>query len=158
MNRNTIIFSLAAAIVLASAASCNRAAVRMPGAAGTFHPANTGFRSVHRDQRVLYIQTPVDSREDHHGEPVAATRWKGCRTDAFWGDSASLIIRDELVREIENSGLFSRVVTSPPESGHLTLRTNIRSFCSQAVGFFHPGGRHYFAGVYATRRRGFVPR
>jgi hypothetical protein len=136
MKRNSLIFGLAMALLLASGTSCNRAAVRIPGAAGTFHPANTGFRSEYRDDRVLYIDLPVDSREGHYGEPVAATRWKGCRTDAFWGDAATRIIRDELVREIDESGLFSHVVTSPPLSGHLTLRTNIRAFCSQAVGFF----------------------
>jgi hypothetical protein len=77
----------------------------------------------------------MDSRNDHYDEPVAATRWKGCRTDTFWGDAAIRIIRDELTREIEESGLFSHVVTSPPESAHITLRTDIRAFCSQVVGF-----------------------
>lgn len=135
MKNNSLAFGIAIAIMLASGTSCNRAAVRFPGAAGTFHPANTGFRSEYRDDRVLYIEIPVDSREGHYGEPVAGTRWKGCRTDAFWGDAATRIIRDELVREIGESGLFSQVVTSPPPSGHLTLRTNIRAFCSQAIGF-----------------------
>jgi hypothetical protein len=136
MTRKSLIFGLAMALMLASGTSCNRAAVRFPGAAGTFHPADTGFRSDYRDDRVVYIELPIDSREGHYGEPVAATRWKGCRTDAFWGDAATRIIRDELIREIDESGLFSRVVTSPPQSGYLTLRTNIRAFCSQAIGFF----------------------
>jgi hypothetical protein len=136
MRRNSLIFGLTMALMLASGASCNRAAVRIPGTAGTFHPASTGFRSEYRDDRVLYIELPVDSRDGHYGEPVAATRWKGCRTDAFWGDAATRIIREELVGEIGESGLFSEVVTSPPQSRHLTLRTNIRAFCSQAVGFF----------------------
>ena len=136
MRRNHLIFGLAMMLALISGTSCNRGAVRIPGAAGTFHPTNTGFLSEYRDDRVLYIELPVDSREDHYGEPVAASRWKACRTDAFWGEAAPQIIRDELLHEIGRSGLFSQVVTQAPQSGHLTLHTNIRAFCSQAVGFF----------------------
>jgi len=136
MRRNSLIFGFLIALVLTAGTSCNRAAVRIPGAAGTFHPTNTGFRSDYRDERVLYVEFPVDSREDHFGERVAATRWRGCRTDAFWGDAAPRIINDELVRELDASGLFARVVTQPPESAHLALRTKIRAFCSQAIGFF----------------------
>ncbi len=124
-----------AAIVLMSVVACNRGAARVPGAAGTFHHTDSGFRSQHRDHRVLYVPLPVDSRKDHYGEPVASTRWTGCRSDTFWGDAASRIIQDELAREIENSGLFSKVHTATTVSPPLTLESRVRAFCSQAVGF-----------------------
>jgi hypothetical protein len=136
MMRESLIFGCVVALMLGASTSCNRAAVRVPGTAGTFHPTNTGFRSEHRDDRLLYIEFPVDSREAHFGERVAATRWRGCRTDTFWGDAAPRIIRDELAAEIGASGLFSQVVIEPPQSDHLTLRTNIRAFCSQVIGIF----------------------
>jgi hypothetical protein len=137
MRLNFFVLGIVATIAVTFTVAFNRAAARIPGASGSFHHVDTGFDSDYRSPRVLYVHLPIDSRKDHYDEPVAGTRWTGCRTDAFWGDAAIRIIRDELVREIEKSGLFSRVVTAPPESGHLTLRTDIRAFCSQVVGFIY---------------------
>lgn len=112
----------------------NRAAVRIPGAAGSFHAASTGYVSSHPLPRAVRVALPSDARRDHQGERVAGTRWQGCGTDPFWGDSAPRTLGEDLARELRDSGIFERVVEGDDPSA-LVLDTEIRALCAQAIGF-----------------------
>ena len=114
---------------------CNRAAVRIPGAAGPFHSASTGYVSNDTLPRAVRVALPSDARRTHYGERVAGTRWKGCETDPFWGNRAPRTLAVELERELRDSKIFERVsVTDDPSA--LVLETEIRALCAQVVGFF----------------------
>ena len=120
-----------------SIAACNRAGMRIPGAAGSFHAARTGYLAIDTTPRSVRVSLPVDMRSSHFGEPIAGTRWRACRTDPFWEDSAPRTLAAELERELRESRIFETVHS--PEDQDLTplvLETEIRAWCSQAVGFF----------------------
>ena len=113
---------------------CNRAAVRIPGAAGSFHAASTGYVSTRPLPRTVRVALPTDARRAHYGERVAGTRWKGCETDPFWGDSAPRTLAADLERELRDSRIFEQVrVVDDPSA--LVLETEIRALCAQVVGF-----------------------
>ena len=122
-------------LLLGAALSCNRAALRIPGAAGSFHPARTGYVASDGSARTLQVAIPTDSREAHLGEPVDGTRWKGCRTDPFWGGSAPHTLAGELERELRDSKIF-REINPKDDPSALVLETDIRALCAQAIGFF----------------------
>lgn len=121
--------------VLLLAVSCNRAALRIPAAAGAFHPAKTGYTAARARWGTVQIAPPLDERAQHYGERVAGTRWKACETDPFWNNSMPVVLARELEREVGASGLFQRVVTTPPAERALVLETRVHAFCAQAVGF-----------------------
>ena len=112
----------------------NRAALRIPGAAGSFHAASTGYVATDTLPRAVRVALPTDARQAHLGERVAATRWQGCDTDPFWGDSAPATLRADLERELRDSRIFARVAEAD-DSAALVLDTEIRALCAQAVGF-----------------------
>jgi hypothetical protein len=113
----------------------NRAAARIPGAAGAFHAASTGYVSTSPLPRAVRVALPGDARQAHLGENVAGTRWKGCDTDPFWGESAPGTLRADLARELHDSRVFERVVESGDDPSALVLETEIRALCAQAIGF-----------------------
>jgi hypothetical protein len=77
----------------------------------------------------------LDSRRDHVGESIAGTRWKGCETDPFWGESAPGTVAGEIERELRSSGVF-REVNPLGSDESLVLETDIRALCSEAIGLF----------------------
>ena len=125
----------AVALVLACLLlGCNRAALRIPGAAGSFHAASTGYVATSTLPRAVRVALPTDARRAHLGEPVAKTSWRGCETDPFWGDSAPRTLGEELARELRDSKIFERV-TEADDPSALVLDTEIRALCAQVVGF-----------------------
>lgn len=126
---------LAAPVICLSLAGCNRAAVRIPGASLAFPPTATHYAAQRIHPFSIAVTMPVDRRPEHYGEPVAGTRWAGCRTDPFWASDAPSVIRHRLVTELAQSKLFAHVSDGPPAAGEVVLRTEIDAFCSQAVGF-----------------------
>lgn len=126
---------LAAPAVCLSLAGCNRAAVRIPGASLAFPPTATHYAAQRTHPFSVAVTMPIDRRPEHYGEPVAGTRWTGCRTDPFWASDAPSVIRDRLVTELAQSKLFAHVSDEPPAAGEVVLRSEIDAFCSQAVGF-----------------------
>jgi len=124
-----------AALVSVSLASCNRAAVRIPGASLAFPPTSTGYAANRTFPFSVAVAMPDDRRSEHYDETVAGTRWKGCRTDPFWLSNARSIIRDRLVAGLVESKVFAHVSDGEPTAGDVVLRTEIHAFCSQAVGF-----------------------
>ena len=112
----------------------NRAAVRIPGAAGSFHAASTGYVSTRTLPRAVRVALPTDARRAHLGEKVAGTRWQGCDTDPFWGGSAPRTLRADLERELRDSRIFERVAEEDDPAA-LVLDTEIRALCAQARGF-----------------------
>jgi len=106
----------------------------MFGAAGSFHAAQTGYLATDTTARSLRVSLPVDMRSAHFGERIAGTRWKACRTDPFWEDSAPRTLAAELERELRESRIFE-TVNSPEDLTPLVLETEIRAWCSEAVGF-----------------------
>jgi hypothetical protein len=129
--------ALLAAVVFCAGAvvGCNRAMARMPGAAGSFHPARTGYAAKSTVQRRVRVALPTDARSDHYGQRVAGTRWKACRTDPVWSDVPTLV-SGELERELRDSRVFTEVVADSQPS-ELVLDTEIRAFCAQAWGFVY---------------------
>jgi hypothetical protein len=67
---------------------------------------------------------------------VAGTKWKGCPTDPFWDTSASGVIEQRLVTELQASGLFTKVSSVSANPKDVIMKTEIHAFCSRAVGFF----------------------
>jgi hypothetical protein len=126
---------LALVAVLLSVATCNRAALRIPGAAGAFHPAVTNYQAASAKWGSVRVAAPLDERPKHYGERVAGTRWKACETDPFWNNSMPVVVGRELQREIDASRLFQRVVASGTEARSLVLETRVHAFCAQAIGF-----------------------
>jgi hypothetical protein len=126
---------LACASTLALAlAGCNRAMVRIPTNA-SFPRTLTGYEAQHPSAHSLQLAAPLDVRWQHHGEPVAGTGWKACKTDALGGDEASRIVADRLAQELSFSKLFSGVGSNAP--GDLQLKTQIHAFCAQVFGFIY---------------------
>jgi hypothetical protein len=82
----------------------------------------------------LKVAIPVDSRSAHYDEPIAKTKWDGCRTDALWADSAPSLIHERLRKEFVTSKLFLASEADPAHSSSLVLKSEIHAFCSQAVG------------------------
>jgi hypothetical protein len=82
----------------------------------------------------IAVLAPVDRRSEHYGERIAGTHWEGCSTDALWGGDATALIQKRLVSELEASGLFPSVVTTPARPEDMVMRTEIHAFCSQVVG------------------------
>ena len=115
---------------------CNRSALRIPGASLDFPQTPTGYKAKESYPYALVVSIPIDQRPEHYGEKVAGTKWKGCSTDPFWDTSASWVIEQRLVRELQVSGLFSKVSTVSPSPQDVILKTEIHAFCSHAVGFF----------------------
>ena len=129
MNARTLVLLFVCGLI-----GCNRAALRIPGAAGPFHTASTGYVSNRTLPRAVRVAVPIDTRPAHYGERVAGTRWTGCKTDPFWGYGAAHALASELERELRDSKIFERVsVTDDPSA--LVLETNIRALCAQVVGF-----------------------
>ncbi len=121
--------------VLIAAVSCNRAALRIPAAAGSFHPAVTKYHAVSTKWGSLQIAVPIDERAQHYGERVAGTRWEACSTDPFWNDSMPVVLGRELERETRASGLFAHVATAENQRLELVLETRVHALCAQAIGF-----------------------
>jgi len=114
---------------------CNRAAVRIPGASLSFPDTPTGYVAAKKYSFRLVVMAPADLRQAHYGQPVAGTSWTACRTDATWTDSATTIVRDRLVKELEASGLFQQVLTDASGDDYLVLESELDVFCSEVVGF-----------------------
>jgi hypothetical protein len=117
------------------AVSCNRAALRIPGAAGAFHPAVTHYSAAKAKWGTVRIAVPIDERPQHYDERVAGTRWEACRTDPFWNNAMPVVLGRELERELRASGLFQNVATADPGGRGLVLETRVHAFCAQAIGF-----------------------
>jgi len=109
--------------------------MRMLGAAGSFHAAQTGYIARDTTARSVRVSVPVDTRSAHFGERIAGTRWKACRTDPFWQESAPPTRAAELERELRESRIFE-AVNSTEDLTPLILETEIRAWCSQAIGLF----------------------
>jgi hypothetical protein len=123
--------ALVFAAVLISAVSCNRAALRIPGAAGAFPPSVTNYNASSAKWSSVYVAAPLDERAEHYDERVAATRWKACRTDPFWNNSMPVVLSRELERELCASGLFHHVTTSGrPEEQALVFETRVHALCA----------------------------
>jgi hypothetical protein len=79
---------------------------------------------------------PVNTRTQHYGQRIAKTTWTGCDTDPFLDkDDAAKIVRAHLTTELESSHLFRTVTNGSPSASDVVIRSEIRVFCSQAVGF-----------------------
>lgn len=124
-----------AIVLLACALSgcVNRAALRIPGAAGSFHAARTGYVARDTAPREVRIATPTDTRSAHYEERVAGTRWTGCDTDPFHGEGTQVVAR-EIERELRETRLF-RAIAAPDDPDALVLDTEIRTLCARAYGF-----------------------
>lgn len=137
-SRNSVC-RLAVVIVLAlvsgALAGCNRAGARIPGASLPFPPTPTGYSAGKPFPYVAAILMPIDTRPQHYDKRVAGTDWTACRTDPFWATSATSIVHDRLSKELESAKLFTRVSRSFPQAGDVVIRSEVRAFCSQAVGF-----------------------
>jgi hypothetical protein len=132
MTSRYLVLLFAAGLLL----SCfNRAGARFHGASGTFHPAQTGYVSRDVSPRSIRVSLPTDDRPAHYGERVAGTSWEACSTDPM-GSAAPAAIAGELERELRDSQIFREVVAAPDGSA-LVLDTEIRAFCSQAIGFLY---------------------
>ena len=114
---------------------CNRAAVRIPGASLSFPQTPTQYVAAKRFPAAVTVLMPVDARPQHYDEPVAGTDWTACDTDPFWETSAASIVRDRLITELEASQLFRKVSQGQPAADDVVIRSEIRAFCSQAIGF-----------------------
>jgi hypothetical protein len=128
-----ILVILIAAVLFIS--GCNRSALRVPGASASFPETPTGYIAKINYPYAVVVTTPVDLRSRHYGERVAGTKWTGCSTDPLWGTNASEIIQQRLVKELQASGLFSKVLTVPTGPDDVTMKTEIYAFCSQSAGF-----------------------
>ena len=114
---------------------CNRAGARIPVASLAFPETTTGYVATKPLPSVATVLMPIDARPQHYDERIAGTDWTACSTDPFWTDTATSIVRDRLVRELESSRLFRQVSPGPPSTNDLVIRSEIRAFCSQVVGF-----------------------
>ena len=116
---------------------CNRAAARIPGASRSFPSTSTNYAAKQTHPYTVVVAMPVDRRADHYDEPVAGTRWTGCRTDPFWNNEGAALIRDRLTSDLTVSDLFAHVSQGPPTPDAVVLKTEIDAFCSQAIGFLY---------------------
>jgi ABC-type uncharacterized transport system auxiliary subunit len=114
---------------------CSRSAARIPGASLPFPETKTAYIAKTNYPYTIVVKTPVDLREKHYGENVAGTKWTGCSTDPFWGTDAPTVIHKRLTKEIQDSHLFSKVVTEPNGPNDIIMKTEIHAFCSQSYGF-----------------------
>ena len=114
---------------------CNRAGARIPGASLAFPETTTGYVATKPLPTVVTVLMPIDARPQHYDERIAGTDWTACSTDPFWTDTATSIVRERFVRELESSRLFRQVSQGPPSTNDLIIRSEIRAFCSQVVGF-----------------------
>jgi len=132
MKRRLICFICLIALIC----GCNRSVLRIPGASLSFSETPTGFAAKATPYPyVLVVSAPIDQRTQHYGERVAGTKWTGCSTDPFWNTTASQVIQQRLVKELQLSGLFLRVTTTKTSPDDVILKTEIHAFCSQTVGF-----------------------
>jgi ABC-type uncharacterized transport system auxiliary subunit len=115
---------------------CNRAAVRIPGAALPLPATATHWTAARTHSQTIVVAMPSDLRPAHYGERVAGTRWAACRTDAFWASSPTALVRERLAQELRDSKLFARVSYEPAQPDDLVLHTELHAFCAQAVGVF----------------------
>jgi ABC-type uncharacterized transport system auxiliary subunit len=114
---------------------CSRSAFRVSGASHSFAEKRTGETArTACYPYALVVSTPVDQRTQHNGEHVAGTKWTGCTSDPFWGWDAAQMIRQKLVKEFQDSGLFKKVSTAPASPDDVIMKTEILSFCSQSEG------------------------
>ncbi|WP_446812048.1 hypothetical protein ACH50O_10965 [Methylomonas sp. 2BW1-5-20] len=126
-------FSVALFIVVCG---CNRSALRIPGASSPFPKTPTGFSTKSTPYpHVLVVATPIDQRSQHYDEHVAGTKWTGCSTDPFWATNAPQVIRERLLKELETSGMFVKVVTISTSPDDVLMKTDINAFCAQTAGF-----------------------
>jgi hypothetical protein len=121
--------------IVVLAAACNRAGFRIPGASTDFPETFSGYRAVHPAREPVTLAPAIDSRRAHYGERVAGTGWRACSTDSF-GESGARVVEDRLAAELERSGVFTEIRRARPPAEGLVLRTDVRAFCAQAVGFF----------------------
>ena len=117
--------------------SCNRAAVRIPGASLSFPPTSTHFVAQPSLPYTVFVALPTDARAQHYGEHVAGTKWTGCSTDPFWETDVPALIRQRLATELAESKLFERVSLGPPDPDDVVIRTEIDALCSQVIGFIY---------------------
>lgn len=113
----------------------NRAGLRIPGASTEFPEIAVHYVATNKSPCRLVVMPLVDRRPWYYGQMVGGTRWRACKTDALWGDTAQQLIGRALVRELSASGLFSEVSEGPALPGDITMECEIRAFCSQARGF-----------------------
>lgn len=125
------------AILLACSASlgCNRAGARIPGASMSFPDTPTRYKAIQPISSTATVLMPTDARPLYYGTTIAGTDWTACSTDPFWTNSAPSIVRDRLTKELESAQLFKQISHGPPARGDVVIRSEIRAFCSQAVGF-----------------------
>lgn len=125
------------AILLACGAStgCNRAGARIPGASMSFPETPTRYKAIKPIPSTAIVLMPTDTRPLYYDKVIAGTDWTACSTDPFWTNSAPSVVRDRLTRELESSKLFRRISQGPPAAGDIVIRSEIRAFCSQVVGF-----------------------
>lgn len=116
-------------------AGCNRAGARIPGASLPFPPTPTGFVWAKPFPSIVAVLIPTDARPQYYDKRVARTDWTACSTDPFWANSATSIVRDRLSKELESARVFARVSQDPPRTDDVVIHSEIRAFCSQAVGF-----------------------
>ena len=114
---------------------CSRSAVRIPGASLPFPETKTAYVAKIKSPYTIVLKTPVDLREKHYDEKVAGTDWTGCSTDPFWATDAPTAIQERLVKELQNSLLFSKVATEPTSQNDIIMKTEIHAFCSRSYGF-----------------------
>ena len=131
--RGLLLALSATALMLAS--SCNRAALRVPGASLSFPTSASGFIASTTTPLSLSVAMPVDARDRHYGERIANTQWEACYTDGLWISSTPSVVRDRVQADLAASGLFASVSSEPAAPGDLTLSTEVDAFCSQVVGF-----------------------
>ena len=134
MIRPFALATLALCVTLLGSA-CNRAGFRIPGASTDFPETFSGYRAVHPAGEAVALAPASDIRRAHYGERVAGTKWRACMTDSF-GESGARVVEDRLAAELDRSGLFTTVVRGVPRTDGLVLRTEVRAFCAQAIGFF----------------------
>lgn len=107
----------------------------MPGASTAFPQTATHYTAKAKHPYTLVVATPTDHRKEHLGERVAGTKWESAKTDALWSTEAPQLVQERLVEEFKASGLFSEVVTRPPQPEDVVLKTDVNVFSSQARGF-----------------------
>lgn len=116
-------------LALLTLAGCDRAALRIPGAADDFGPATTGYVAPRAHPGTVTVELPSDKRGLHYGDKVAGTDWAGCRNDAMFATTAPFYVQREIERELAASKLFSG------GEPHFVLKTEIDAFCAQVEGF-----------------------
>jgi len=114
---------------------CNRSALRIPGASEPFPETKTAYIAKTNSSYAIVVNTPLDLREKHYDEKVAGTGWTGCSTDPFWATNAPTVIQRSLIKELQDSRIFSKVATKPISPNDIIMKTEIHAFCSSTYGF-----------------------